>query len=223
MKMPAFLSVKEIPTLFWSSPITFTLRPPAVSFGMLVVGLFLFGLGEAMLVAAGVGVSPWTVFAEGLVIQTGWSLGFATLIISLAILALWIPLKRVPGVGTVMNALIIAGVLEFVLPWLPTFNALAGQVVYAIAGVLVTGIGGAIYLISNLGPGPRDGLMTGLQALTGQPVARVRAGIEIAAVSVGWLLGGTVGLGTVIFALGIGPAMALGLWSLARIFRAVQH
>lgn len=218
MKWPAFLAVKTIPNLFWSAPKAFTLTPPPLSFGVLVFGLFLFGLGEAMLVAAGLGVSPWTVFAEGVMLQTGWSLGFATLVISLTILALWVPLKRVPGLGTLMNALIIAAVLEYVLPLLPQTDGLLTQTAYAVAGVLVTGLGGGIYLIANLGPGPRDGLMTGLQELTGQPVARVRGALEVSVVFIGWLLGGTAGLGTVLFALGIGPAIALSLWLLGRLF-----
>ena len=206
-----FLKVKTVPTLFWSSPVVFTVRPPAVSAVFLIIGLMLFGLGESFLVAAGIGVSPWTVFAQGLMVQTGWSIGTATAVLSFAVLALWIPLRQSPGIGTVANAIIIALVLEFAVPLLPVVDAFAGKLAYSVAGILVTGIGGAIYLIANLGPGPRDGLMTGLQRVTQFPIAHVRSAIEVSVVVLGVLLGGTFGIGTILFAFGIGPAMALGL------------
>ncbi|MFP7570135.1 YczE/YyaS/YitT family protein [Marivita sp. S2033] len=207
----SFLSVTSVPKLPWSSPKAFTLKPPLVSVVFLIIGLVIFGLGEALLVTAGVGVSPWTVFAEGVTNVTGWSLGFATFVISVSILSLWIPLRRTPGLGTILNAIIIALVLEFLLPYLPTFETYAANAVLALTGVVVTGFGGAIYLIANLGPGPRDGLMTGLQAVTHQPIAVVRTLLELTVVVIGWALGGTLGLGTVFFALGIGPAMAIGM------------
>ena len=188
----------------------------------LVLGLFIFGLGEALLIAAGVGVSPWTVFAQGITQVTGWSVGFATFVISIGVLTLWVPLKQVPGIGTILNAIIIALVLEYVLPFLPRFEALAVNIAMAALGVLVTGLGGAIYLIANLGPGPRDGLMTGLQGVTGWPIANVRTAIEISVVVIGWLLGGTVGIGTVLFAFGVGPSVALGMLALQRTFGRVQ-
>jgi len=213
-----FLAVKRVPTLFWSSGKSLTLRPPLVSFFMLILGLFLFGLGEALLVAAGVGVSPWTVFAQGITRQTGWSLGWATFVISVCVLLLWIPLKRTPGLGTVFNTIIIALVLHYVLPYLPRTDGVILSISYASIGVLVTGAGGAIYLIANLGPGPRDGLMTGLQEITSLPIAQVRGGLELSVVLIGWLLGGTVGIGTLLFAFGIGPSLSLGLYVLSRSF-----
>ena len=212
------LSVKSVPQLGWSSPKPFTLRPPLASLAFLIAGLVIFGLGEALLVASGVGVSPWTVFAEGLTTRTGWSIGLATFIISVGVLLLWIPLRQTPGLGTILNAIIIALALEYLLPVLPRFEGLAANTAMAILGVLITGFGGAIYLIANLGPGPRDGLMTGLQAVTGQPIALVRTAIEISVVLIGWSLGGTVGIGTVLFAFGIGPSVALGVISLQRLF-----
>ena len=214
-----FLSVTAVPRLRWSAPQAFTLRPPFLSVCFLVVGLVIFGLGEALLVASGVGVSPWTVFAEGVTNVTGWSLGFATFIISVSVLVLWIPLKQTPGIGTILNAIIIALVLEYLLPFLPRFDALLANVACAALGVLVTGFGGAIYLIANLGPGPRDGLMTGFQSVTGQPIALVRTCLEVAVVIIGWQLGGTLGIGTVLFALGIGPAIAVSMLALQRIGR----
>ncbi|TNF21392.1 MAG: hypothetical protein EP318_07385 [Rhodobacteraceae bacterium] len=207
----SFLSVTSVPKLRWSSPRAFTLKPPLVSVVFLVLGLVVFGLGEALLVTAGVGVSPWTVFAEGVTHVTGWSLGFATFAISVSVLVLWIPLRQTPGLGTILNAIIIALVLDFALPLLPRFDGFAVNALLALAGVFVTGFGGAIYLVANLGPGPRDGLMTGLQAVTGLPIALVRTLLELTVVVIGWALGGTLGLGTIFFALGIGPAMAIGM------------
>ena len=203
-----FLKLKSVPTLFWSSPKPLTIRPPAVSVIVLFIGLVIFGLGEALLVASGAGVSPWTVLAEGISILTGWSIGFATFVISTLVLLTWIPLRQTPGIGTISNIIIISVVLDVALPFLPRFDSFGLRLAEAAAGVIVTGIGGGIYLIANLGPGPRDGLMTGLQRLTGLPIAAVRSAIEVSVVVFGWLLGGTVGAGTVLFAFGIGPCVA---------------
>ena len=214
-----FILVKGIPVLFWSSPKALTIKPPFKSFVLLIIGLAIFGLGEALLISAGYGVSPWTVFAQGLTTVTGWSIGFATFITSIAVLVLWVPLRQMPGIGTISNAIVIALVLEYILPHLPRFELDALQIAQAVFGVLVTGFGGAIYLISNLGPGPRDGLMTGVQHLTNWPISGVRASIEILVVIAGWSLGGTVGLGTVLFAIGIGPAVSASLFALNHFFR----
>ena len=213
-----FLSVKKVPTLSWSSPKALTIRPPIKSLLILIAGLIIFGFGEALLIASGVGVSPWTVLAQGITNITGWSIGFATFMTSLFVLICWVPLKQKPGVGTVLNAIIIALVLDYFLPYLPTFDNLALRIVEASIGVLVTGFGGGIYLIANLGPGPRDGLMTGLQRITNYPIAWVRSGIEVTAIAIGWSLGGSVGIGTVLFALGIGPSVAASMYGLNSIF-----
>jgi hypothetical protein len=213
-----FLSVKKVPTLSWSSPKALTIRPPIKSLLILIAGLIIFGFGEALLIASGVGVSPWTVLAQGITNITGWSIGFATFMTSLFVLICWVPLKQKPGVGTVLNAIIIALVLDYFLPYLPTFDNLALRIVEASIGVLVTGFGGGIYLIANLGPGPRDGLMTGLQRITNYPIAWVRSGIEVTAIATGWSLGGSVGIGTVLFALGIGPSVAASMYGLNSIF-----
>jgi len=218
---PKFLSVKEVPSLFWSSPKALTITPPLVSVLFLVIGLTLFGLGEALLVAAGVGVSPWTVLAQGIMHITGWSLGFATFITSFVVLVCWIPLRQIPGIGTILNAVIISLVLEFLLPFLPTFDHIMLKIGEAILGVLITGFGGGLYLIANLGPGPRDGLMTGLQKVTDLPIAWVRSALELTVIAAGWALGGTVGLGTVLFALGIGPSVAASMYAFKRVFS--QH
>ena len=178
---------------------------------MLAIGLFLFGLGEALLVASGAGVSPWTVFAQGFSKVTDWSIGFSTFTISFFVLLLWIPLRQKPGVGTILNIIIISFVLDLSAPYLPVFDTTALQLAEAALGVVITGIGGGIYLIANLGPGPRDGLMTGLQRKTGLSLATVRSIIEVSVVIVGWSLGGVVGLGTVLFAFGIGPSVAASM------------
>ncbi|MEQ9490705.1 MAG: hypothetical protein RIM72_17115 [Alphaproteobacteria bacterium] len=214
----AFLSVKGIPALFWSSHKPLNFRPRVVTMLFLVIGLTIFGLGEALLITAHTGVSPWTVLAQGVSNVTDWSLGQSTFVVSISVLALWIPLKRIPGIGTILNAVIIAAILEYVLPYIPTPESLGLQVLQALAGILVTGLGGAIYLICNLGPGPRDGLMTGLQEITNLPIAWVRSGIEVTVVLAGWWLGGTVGLGTILFAFLIGPAMSVCLFVLIRLF-----
>jgi uncharacterized membrane protein YczE len=212
----SFLSIKTIPSLSWSSTKQITLWPRIITLGYLVFGLLLFGLGEAILIAAGSGVSPWTVLAQGMTNFTQWSIGFSTFIISGSVLLLWIPLRQTPGIGTILNVIIIAIVIEFALYCLPITKNSYLQILYALAGVLITGIGGGIYLTANLGAGPRDGLMTGLQRLTGAPIAWVRNGIEVSAVIAGWTLGGVVGIGTLLFAFLIGPAVALSLFILIR-------
>ncbi|WP_085907519.1 YczE/YyaS/YitT family protein [Kiloniella majae] len=214
----SFLSVKGVPTLSWSSPKPLNLRPNLVTVILLVVGLTIFGLGEALLIAAGTGVSPWTVLAQGVSQQAGWSIGLSTFIVSITVLILWWPLKQVPGIGTILNAIIIALVLEFVLPYIPTPDAYVSQILLTLLGILVTGLGSGIYLIANLGPGPRDGLMTGLQQQTNLPIAWIRSGIELTAVIAGWSLGGVVGLGTVLFAVLIGPSVACSLFVLDKFF-----
>jgi len=134
-------------------------------------------------------------------------------------LLLWIPLKQKPGIGTILNVIIIALVLDYSLPYLPNPENYGLKVLQVIIGVLITGLGSGFYLISNLGPGPRDGLMTGIQRIIGKPIALIRTIIEVCVVFFGWLLGGTAGLGTVIFALGIGPAVAVGIYFVNKNFK----
>ena len=205
-----FLKIKTVPTLFWSAPEPLMLRPPVVSVLLLVIGLVIFGLGEALLIASGAGVSPWTVFAQGVSLHTQWSIGFATFVISALVLLLWIHCGKTRN-GTILNIIIISVVLDVALPFLPRFDSLGLRLAEAAAGVVVTGIGGGIYLIANLGPGPRDGLMTGLQRVTGFPIAHVRGAIEVSVVIIGWFLGGVVGAGTLLFAFGIGPCVAASM------------
>ncbi len=164
------------------------------------------------------GASPWSVLAQGISLNVNLSIGIITLLISIAVLILWIPLGQRPGMGTIFNALIIAFMIDLCIKFVPTPSNYFNQLILAIISVMMVGIGGGIYLVSNLGAGPRDGLMIGLQKVTNLPVAAVRAFLEISVVSIGWYLGGTVGVGTLLFAFGIGPCVALGLFLVGKIF-----
>ena len=213
-----FRLVKNIPKTSWSSKRPLNIKPKLKTLLFLIFGLFLFGLGETLLLASGAGVSPWTVLAEGMSIYSAYSVGWSTFWLSLAVLLLWIPLKQKPGIGTILNVIIIALVFDYTLPYLPNPVNYEFKVLQVIIGVLITGLGSGFYLIANLGPGPRDGLMTGVQRVTGKPIALVRSTIEVIVVFFGWLLGGTAGLGTIIFALGIGPAVAVGIYFVNKNF-----
>jgi uncharacterized protein len=214
-----FKLIKKVPKNSWSSKNPLNIKPKNKTLIFLIFGLFLFGLGETLLLASGGGVSPWTVLAEGISIYTKYSIGWCNLWISLTVLILWIPLKQKPGIGTILNAIIIALVLDVTLPYLPNPENYGFKILQIIVGVLITGLGSGFYLISNLGPGPRDGLMTGIQKITNKPIALVRSTIEVSVVFFGWMLGGNAGLGTIIFALGIGPAVALGIYFVNKNFK----
>lgn len=196
----------------WSSPYPLNFKPAPLTLFMLCAGLTLFGLGEALMIAAGFGVSPWIVLAEGIAKISGISIGLATFFVSITVLFLWIPLKQTPGLGTLLNALIIAAVIDFSLPWMPYPETIGMKALESVIGIVMVGFGSAIYLMAHLGAGPRDGLMTGLQRLSQYPIAKVRTTIEIIVVVLGFVLGGTVGLGTFLFAFGIGPAVSAGLY-----------
>ena len=213
-----FLKIKKIPKVQWSSDKPYNFRPKFSTFFFLCFGLTLFGLGEGLLIVSFTGASPWSVLAQGISLNINLSIGTITLLISLAVLVLWIPLGQKPGMGTIFNALIIAIMIDLCIKFVPTPSNYIHQLILAIISVITVGIGGGIYLVSNLGAGPRDGLMIGLQKLTKLPIAVVRAALEISAVSVGWYLGGTVGVGTLLFAFGIGPCVALGLYLVDKIF-----
>lgn len=181
----------------------------------LLCGLALFGAGEALIVAAELGNSPWSVLAEGAGEQAGVGVGVATVAISGLVLLAWVPLRQRPGLGTVLNALLVGVALDLTLLALPELDALAARWAALGAGIALVALGSGAYLAARLGAGPRDGLMSGLHRRTGVSVRAVRTGLELSAVVGGALLGGTVGLGTLAFALLIGPAvqLALGLLS----------
>ena len=212
-------SVKSVPQASWSSEKPLNFSPSPITVLILCLGLTLFGLGESLIITAGAGMSPWTVLAEGLSISTNLSIGSLTFLISLAVLLLWIPLKQMPGIGTLLNVIIIAAVIEWSLPYLPHPEHYELKILQAFVGTLLVGFASGIYLIANLGPGPRVGLMTGFQRITGFPIAWVRASIEIVVVTIGWTLGGSIGLATIIFAFGIGPAVSVGLFCISAIVK----
>ncbi|MEQ8956101.1 MAG: hypothetical protein RL120_18380 [Gammaproteobacteria bacterium] len=215
--MRQVFTIKSVPRTSWSSATALSIRPAMLTLVLLCAGLVLFGVGEAMLIASGGGVSPWTVLAQGISLQTQFSIGWATFWVSVVVLLSWIPLRQIPGLGTILNVIIISATLELALLFLPQPEIIGLVVLQIVLGILLVGLGSGIYLVANLGAGPRDGLMTGLQRVTGMPIAAVRAGLEISVVVCGWLLGGVVGLGTVLFALGIGPAVSLGLFTVQQL------
>ena len=213
-----FLSLKNIPKVSWSSKKPLNFKPKISTFFFLCFGLTLFGLGEGLLLVSSTGASPWSVLAQGISLNVNYSIGIITFFISLFVIFLWIFLNQKPGIGTVLNAIIIALMIDFSLNVFDIPENYFSQILMAISAVLLVGIGSGFYLVANLGPGPRDGLMTGLQKKTNLPIASVRAFLEISVVSIGWYLGGTVGVGTLMFAFGVGPAVALGLFIVSRIF-----
>ena len=213
-----FLKIKKIPKVKWSSEKPFNFKPKFSTFFFLCFGLSLFGLGEGLLIVSFTGASPWSVLAQGISLNVNLSIGTITLLISIAVLILWIPLGQKPGMGTIFNALIIAIMIDLCIKYVPTPSNYIPQLFLAVISVIMVGIGGGIYLVSNLGAGPRDGLMIGLQKLTNFPIAVVRATLEISVVSIGWYLGGTVGIGTLLFAFGIGPCVAFGLYLVDKTF-----
>jgi uncharacterized membrane protein YczE len=187
-------------------------RPTPRRLAQVVFGLTLFGTGEGLVVATELGNSPWSVFAEGLEVQTPLTIGAATLLISAVVMLSWIPLgERRLGLGTILNALIISAMIDVTLWAVPDMHAVGVRWVALLGGIALVGVGSGFYLNAALGPGPRDGLMTGIHARTGWPIFAVRTGIESTAVAIGWALGGTVGVGSLLFALLVGPAVATAL------------
>ena len=202
---------KNVPTTWWSADDPWTLKPRFSTMILLIVGLIIFGAGDAVLISARLGNTPWTVLAEGIAENLGWSIGESTFFVSFMVLLLWIPLREKPGIGTILNAILIAATIEFLLPILPTPETFSLQIIQVLAGIVLVAIGSGLYLTANLGPGPRDGTMTGLTKLTGIPIGRIRSGIEIFVIAIGWTLGGKFGIGTILFAILIGPCVAICL------------
>lgn len=193
------------------------LRDAAPRLPRLMVGLVLFGFGIALMVEAGLGLGPWEALNQGIAIQTGQQIGTISVLLGIPILALWWPLGERPGIGTLLNVVSIGTATNLGIALLPTPDmdpvpaAVAVRVVTMLAGVVVIAIGSALYLSTDLGPGPRDGLMTGVHHRFGWSIRRSRTVVELIVLGIGWALGGTVGLGTVVFALGIGPLVQVAL------------
>ena len=213
------LKIKKIPNLSWSSNNPFNFKPKFNTFTYLVLGLILFGVGETLLITANQGVSPWTVLAQGLSFQFNLSIGVTTFIVSIIVLFFWYPLKQKPGLGTILNVILISIVIDVSTSILPYPKTLFYQIIQSVIAVLIVGIGSGFYLTANLGPGPRDGLMTGLQKLTDKPIALIRTILEVSAVLIGFYFGGVVGIGTILFAFGIGPAVSLGIFIVMKFFK----
>jgi len=188
----------------------------------LFVGLVLYGAGCGVMVQAGIGVDPWTVFAQGLSVQTGIGIGWITNIVGLLVLLLWIPLRQRPGFGTVANILLVGTSMQYTIEILPAADGFLAGVAVFVGGMILLALASGIYIGARLGPGPRDGLMTGLHARFGWPIWACRFGVEAAVLLAGWLLGGTVGLGTVLFAAGIGPLVHLALSLLDPVGRTAR-
>jgi uncharacterized membrane protein YczE len=206
---------KTVPITPWRANSRWDLSPLRVF--ILFFGLAIFGLGDSLFIQAGIGNAPWTVFAEGLTYKTGMSIGFATFVISVFVLLLWIPLRERPGFGTLANIVLIASFIEIGTHLFPVAESFAVGIVYNFIGISLVGIGSALYITCGLGPGPRDGAMTGLHYRTGVRVGRVRMAIEVTVLVIGFLMGGTVGVGTALFALFIGQSVAISLGILARL------
>ena len=184
---------------------------------VLIFGLMIFGVGEAFLVVTSLGNSPWIVLSEGISLNSNLNIGESTFLVSVVVLLLWIPLRQKPGFGTLANIVVIAASIELGLLIIPTVENIYFKYFYVLLGIALVGIGSALYITCGLGTGPRDGLMTGLHYKTGVRVGRVRLGIEVVALSIGAFLGGSLGIGTALFALLIGQSVAISLGVLGRL------
>ena len=201
--MPIVANAQDV-TALDLTPVRMSVNPGR-RFPQLVLGLALYGTSMAMMTRAGLGLNPWDVLHEGLSERTGLTFGTIVAIASLGVLLFWIPLRQRPGVGTAANIVVVAFTVDLVRAVLPQQHTLAWQIPLMLGGIVLNGLATAAYVGARLGPGPRDGLMTGLAARTGWSVRLVRTGIEIVALAAGWVLGGTAGIGTVLYAAGIGP------------------
>ena len=210
-----FTPHKSVPHVPWTAQHRWHLAPKRV--GILCFALFVFGLGDSLLIASNLGNAPWSVLAQGISNQLGISIGLATLLVSGLVLLMWLPLREKPGFGTIMNILIIASAIDIGLAIFPQPDLLFLRYIYVFLGIAMVGIGSAFYITCGLGPGPRDGWMTALHNRTGVRVGRVRLGIELLVLTLGWFLGGTVGIGTALFALLIGQSVAISFGVVSRI------
>ena len=203
--------ISSVPTTSWSSQKSNIIIPKLNTFLLLCFGLFLFGVGESILVVSQNGVTPWTVLAEGIAKKLSIGVGLSTFLISCVVLILWLPLKLKPGLGTIMNIIIIALTMGGLIPLIQFLQEIFNPLFLSFLGTFLVGFGSGIYLITNLGPGTRDGLMTGISKKYNKPISLIRFSIEFLVVFLGWLLGGTFGLGTLIFASLIGPSISISL------------
>ena len=213
------LTLKKIPVLHWSSEYEYNLKPKFITLFYLIFGLILFGIGETLLITAGIGVSPWFVLHQGMSFVSGFSIGITTFIVSIIVLIFWLPIEQKPGLGTILNAILISIVVDLTVFILPYPEFFFFKIIQVIIAMFIIGIGSGFYLIANLGPGPRDGLMTGLQKKTKYSFTFIRTVLEISAVLFGFYLGGVIGLGTVLYAIMVGPSVSLGFYIVGRLFK----
>lgn len=206
---------KTVPLTPWTASHRWDLRASRVL--ILGFGLFIFGIGDSLLIVSDLGNAPWSVLAQGISLRTPLSVGEATFLISGIVLILWIPLKEKPGFGTLANILIVATAIDIGIENIPHPNNFSLELLYVVVGIVLVGAGSALYITCGLGPGPRDGWMTSLHKRTGIPVGRVRLMIEVFVLICGALLGGRVGLGTALFALFIGYSVATSFGVVARL------
>jgi uncharacterized membrane protein YczE len=211
---------RTIPITPWRADSTWSLgtgKHHIQRLAILFFGLTIFGIGEAFLVVSSLGNSPWVVLSEGISINTILNIGESTFLVSVLVLLLWIPLKQRPGFGTIANIVVIAAAIEVGLFFIPAVESIFLKYFYVLFGIALVGAGSALYITCGLGTGPRDGLMTGLHYKSGVRVGRVRLGIEVVAASTGALLGGSLGIGTLLFALLIGQSVAISLGVVERL------
>ena len=206
---------KTVPHTPWTANSRWELSLPRVS--VLFFGLFIIGLGDSLLIQSTIGNAPWSVLAQGVSGKLDITMGWSTFAISTLVLLLWIPLKEKPGFGTLSNIAIIAAAIQLGVSIFPEQNNFLIAVAYCLIGIAMVGFGSALYITCGLGPGPRDGLMTALHNRSGIRIGRVRLAIEGSVLVAGWLLGGTVGLGTLLFALFIGQSIAIALGVVSRV------
>lgn len=206
---------KTVPITPWTAKSRWDLSVSRIS--ILVFGLFIFGLGDALLIQSTIGNAPWSVLAQGVSNRLDITMGWSTFAISTVVLLLWIPLREKPGFGTLANITVIATAIQVGVTVFPTQSTYPIGVLYCLIGIAMVGIGSTLYITCGLGPGPRDGLMTALHHRTGFRIGRVRLGIEGTVLVAGWLLGGTVGLGTLLFAALIGQSIAISLGVVSRV------
>jgi uncharacterized membrane protein YczE len=206
---------RTVPIVPWTAKSRWDLSFKRVS--ILFFGLAIFGLGDGLIIQSGLGNAPWSVLAQGISLKSGLSIGTSTLIIGSLVLALWIPLRERPGFGTLSNIIIISLFIEIATNIFPKQENIFSGLIFTLIGIAMVGIGSSLYITCGLGPGPRDGAMTGLHQRTGVRVGRVRLGLEVVVSIAGALLGGTLGLGTLLFALLIGQSVAISFGVLARL------
>lgn len=206
---------KTVPVTPWTAPNRWSLTP--VRTGILFFGLFIFGLGDSLLIQSNIGNAPWSVLAQGVSERLNITLGWSTFIISSLVLLLWLPLRERPGLGTLANIVVIATAIQIGTVLFPQSTNLPVAFLYCLIGIALVGFGSALYITCGLGPGPRDGLMTAIHSRSGVRVGRVRLAIEAVVLTLGAVLGGTIGVGTLLFALLIGQSIAVSLGVVAQL------